>query len=331
MKGSCYRQIQTMRSIPVWPARISISNLSEKLKAQGIEIHIRSLQRDLNSLSKLFDIENDGSKDIPGWYWKKDASKLELPEMEPSVALSFKLIRQFLDKFMPQTTMHELSPYFQHSSKILNTLQDNHLTDWSSKVALISRNQPLLSPEINPVALAEIYDALLFGTQLNASYKPRNEEQREYTINPLGIVVVDQIIYLVGTLWEYKDIKQFALHRFESAKATDNKGNIPDGFNLNTYIKEGSFEFVLPEEKTIKLKLKINKGIAKHLSESKISDNQKINYAGDEIILSAETKNTQQLRWWLLSFGDGVEVVEPASLRAEFEVISDGLYNLYKK
>jgi predicted DNA-binding transcriptional regulator YafY len=33
--------------------------------------------------------------------------------------------------------------------------------------------------------------------------------------------------------------------------------------------------------------------------------------------LMATVKDTQELRWWLLGFGEGVEIIEPASLRAE--------------
>jgi predicted DNA-binding transcriptional regulator YafY len=35
------------------------------------------------------------------------------------------------------------------------------------------------------------------------------------------------------------------------------------------------------------------------------------------ITLSATVADTAQLRWWLLSFGSSVEVIEPASLREE--------------
>lgn len=328
MKGACYRHIQVLRAIPSghW---IGTAELSEKLKAQGIEIHIRSLQRDLHSLSKVFELENDGNKDGIGWRWKESAKKLELPEMEPSVALTFKMVRKLLEQFMPENTFEELSPYFQNSEQILNSLNDNQLSSWASKVSLVSRNQPLSSPKIDSGALSSIYGALLSDIQITAEYKPRNEELREYIINPHGLVVVDQIIYLIGTLWEYKDIKQFALHRFKSAKANGYKVNKLENFDLNAYIKEGHFEFVMPEDDTIKLKIHISKGIAKHLSESKLSNDQDITERDGKLTLTATTKNTKQLRWWLLGFGKGVEVIEPKGLREEFRQIAKSMVENY--
>lgn len=329
MNDACYRRIQTLRLLPTAPARISVSILHDKLVGQGFEIDKRSLQRDLNSLSKLFAIESDGNKDIPGWYWRKDAEKLELPEMEPAVALSFRMVKLFLERFMPPSTLDDLVPYFKHSDSILNNLVSNHLSDWNNKIAILSRSQPLLSPSIDPVVLAETYQALLLEKQLRAHYQPRSEEPRDYVINPLGIVMVDKIIYLVGTLWEYQDIKQFALHRFISAEQLESTAAAPSDFALNDYIHTGHFEYLVDGDETINLRLKITKGIAIHLSESKLSGDQSIDFTEDGVFLSATVKNTQQLRWWLMSFGDGLEIMQPISLREEFRDTFKSLNAIY--
>lgn len=329
MNDSCYRRIQMLRNIPIYPAKISTSTLALKIQAQGIEIHVRTLQRDLNSLAKLFDIESDGIKDIPGWYWRKDAAKLELPDMEPAVALSFRMIKLFLEKFMPPNTLQDLRPYIRHSEDILNNLSSNHLSNWNDKVAMLSRSQPLNAPIVDPVVLAEIYQALLTEQQFDCIYKPRGEKQREYTISPRGVVFIDQVAYLVGTLWEYDDIRQFALHRFVSVEITDTPNHPIKEFDLQNYIQEGNFEYLVQEDSNLSLKLRISKGVAQHLSESKISEDQKITKKNEHLILSATAKNTQQLRWWLLSFGDRIEVLKPNELRNEFVQISQQMASSY--
>jgi predicted DNA-binding transcriptional regulator YafY len=45
--------------------------------------------------------------------------------------------------------------------------------------------------------------------------------------------------------------------------------------------------------------------------------------------VSGTVADTQQLRWWLLGFGDKVEVLAPASLRAEFTQIADAMSGFY--
>jgi predicted DNA-binding transcriptional regulator YafY len=318
-----------MRLLPKAPARKSVSQILDEITAQGFEVDRRTLQRDLKSLANLFPIESDGNKDIPGWFWRKDAEKLELPEMEPSVALTFRMVKLFLEKFMPPTTLHELQPYFDYSDKVLSHLPHNHLTNWDAKVSLLSRSQPLLSPEVGEEVLSTIYQALLSDQQFKAHYQPRGEEPRDYVINPLGIVAVDQVLYLVGTLWDYQDVKQFAIHRFKSVELLDEPAKEVPEFSLRDYIRAGHFEYLVNDEADmISLKLKINAGLYIHLSESRLSEDQVIKKECEDFILTATVKNTQQLRWWLMGLGLGVEVLEPQNLRKE---LADSYFQLNQR
>ena len=329
MNDACYRKMQTLRLLPKAPSRISVSDLHEELVGQGFDFDKRSLQRDLNALSNLFEISSDGNKDIPGWFWKRDAEKLELPEMEPAVALSFKMVKLFLDKFMPPSTMKDLTDYFNHAEKILTALSKNHLSTWSNKVELVSRNQPLLAPNVDNNVLNTIYSALLSETQFKAHYQPKNEEPRDYVINPLGLVAVDQILYLVCTLWEYQDVKQLAIHRFISVEQLETEINPNHDFCLQEYVGKGGFEYVI-DDNDIDLVLIVSQGIATHLSESKLSENQIMTEeTPSQFRIEATVKNTQQLRWWLLGFGSGVEILEPKELRVEFQGLIKEMSKIY--
>ncbi len=325
-----YRKIQILRLIPRYPARVGLSTLHEKLKAQGFNITKRSLQRDVKELSMLFEIESDGNKDIPGWYWKREAERLELPEMAPSVALSFKMMKLFLAHFLPPCTLNDLSSYFDSAEKVLAALPNNQLASWSDKVALISRNQPLLAPSIDSTILNDVYSALLSERQIKVHYHPRYKEPRDYVVNPLGLVAIDQVLYLVCTLWEYKEVKQLALHRMVAAEMLDAHSHLPVDFDLQSYVKKGEFEYLVDEHK-IDLVIIVNRGIAQHLAESKLSEDQVMTPLEDgRFKLEARVNNTQQLRWWLLGFGAGVEVVAPPALREKFKQTVQALSSLYQ-
>ena len=142
--------------------------------------------------------------------------------------------------------------------------------------------------------------------------------------------MVDQIIYLVGTLWEYKDVKQFAIHRFKQIELTETPVVKLDEFELNDYIQKGSFEYLADGDTEIQLKLKVNPWIKQHLSESRLSEDQEIKEIDGQYELTATVKNTHQLRWWLMSFGEGVEILEPISLRDEFKQALLKLNEIYK-
>jgi predicted DNA-binding transcriptional regulator YafY len=253
--------------------------------------------------------------------------------MEPAVALSFRMVKSFLERFMPPSTLSDLGDYFNHADKVLENLPNNQLSDWSNKVALLSRNQPQMNPLITEDVLNQVYSALLSDKQLNAVYRPRHDEEtKSYTINPLGLVMVDKVIYLVGTLWKYRDIKQFALHRFESAEVSNDESIALYNFDLQKYIQQGQFEYLVQGDKTIKLKLAVSDEIAFHLSETPLSETQtiKLDKNTNRLILRAEVKNTQQLRWWLMSFGAEVEILAPSSVREEFKQSAKALVELYE-
>jgi predicted DNA-binding transcriptional regulator YafY len=48
------------------------------------------------------------------------------------------------------------------------------------------------------------------------------------------------------------------------------------------------------------------------------------------VLIEASVLDTPQLRWWLLGFGDAVEVVEPKSLRREFAEMSRAMASYYE-
>ena len=326
MKTTCYRNIELLRLLPIYPARKSTSELLGELEAQGFELTIRTLQRDLRDLQKLFPIENDGCKDIPGWYWIKDAKKLELPQMEPAAALTFKMVQQFLLRFMPPDVLQSLQGYMDNANQVLENL-DSPLSDWPEKVQVISRTQPLLAPTIKAQVLDNIYQALLKEKQIEAKYRPIQEagEIKTYLIHPLGIVIDNQVLYLVGTIDDYKDVRQFALHRFEKALCTETSAQPLPDFSLADYIQQGNFAFPLEqgENQKIQLKLKASPWLTAYLSERKLSEDQVIEPLESEqetgAFIRATVLNTAQLRWWLWALAHQLEVIEPTELRSEFK------------
>ena len=124
---------------------------------------------------------------------------------------------------------------------------------------------------------------------------------------------------------------QFALHRFQSAEITDRANHpLKNVFNFKDYINKGNFEYLDDEQHDlIKLELKISKGIANHLNESKLSEDQIISETPEGLTLTATTKNTKQLRWWLLGLGTHVEVINPSTLRNEFKEITHKMSATY--
>lgn len=177
----------------------------------------------------------------------------------------------------------------------------------------------------------EVYEALLLNRQLHVFYKSRGyDKPREYDINPIGLVLKDGLFYLVCTFGDYEDIRLLTLHRMEAAKKLDIPCTIPAGFDLDNYISSGELDFAIGGD--IKLKALISKEMAFHLEERPLNADQKITDSdGGSWLLEATIQDTSELRWWLMGFGQYVEVLEPVSLRNEFRNIANLMASNYSE
>jgi predicted DNA-binding transcriptional regulator YafY len=100
---------------------------------------------------------------------------------------------------------------------------------------------------------------------------------------------------------------------------------------LDTYIRTNE-ELAYPVSgKSIKLEALFDARTAVHLSERPLSKDQRMTPQKDgRVLLQATVRDTLELRWWLLGFGDKVEVVGPKALREEFKDIVERMTDLYK-
>jgi len=166
--------------------------------------------------------------------------------------------------------------------------------------------------------LAVIQTALLDGKRFKGRYQPRDRDLAEYEFNPRGLVFRQRVIYLVATLWDYDDPRQFAVHRFDQATPLDRDVTLLDGFALDTYIDSGAFSYADPDAEPSCLVLRMSAAAAGHLHETPLSDDQVISEDPDEpgwVQVSASQQESEQLYWWLLGFGADAEVLAPEGLR----------------
>ena len=321
MPDTLYRQWLMLKTIPRYPRKVDTATIERQLVDQGVEIHRRTIQRDLMSLSLIFPIVCDDEHKPYGWSWAKDAEILDLPNMDPHTALSFRLVRDFLLPLIPRSTLSALEPHFRRAEMVLSSLPNAGLKEWPRKVRIIPQGQPLIPAKIKPEVLEVVYDALLQKRRFHVTYKRRGEKTaKSFEVNPLGLVFRGGVVYLVCTAWQYEEPIQLVLHRIKKAVLLESPSLVPKDFDLDEYIKAGEFSFRL-SDKPIKLKARFHKDAAIHLYETPLSADQKISKAkGDWVTVSATVMDTMMLRGWLRSFGALVAVLAPKSLREDLKL-----------
>lgn len=310
------RQWHMLRLIPRYPHKVTARLVLEKLERTGFKVTKRTVERDLNDLSSAFPLALDDRDKPYGWSWQKDAPSFDLPGIDANEALTLVMVEQHLNNLLPNSTVAVLAPYFKSAHKYLDgTTSANHVKSWLNKVRTVQPNQTLLPPKINPEVQQLISEALLSDRQAEIEYKRRTESKAStHRIQPLALIQRGGLIYLYVRFFDYEDIKIIALHRIKSVKVLDLVTNIPKGFDIDKEIAQGRFDF--GKGAMLELKAKFTAEAGEHLFETPLSKEQHIEVVdGGDLLITAQVADTPQLLWWLLGFGDGVEVLEPLAMR----------------
>lgn len=326
------RQWQMLRMIPRYPTKIASSQLLEKLHNDGFDVSKRTVERDLQSLSQSFPIVSDEQEKPFGWSWQKDAKIFDVPGLSNAEALTFRLAEQHLRPLLPASSLKQLEPYFASAAQKLSALaDDNPIHAWTGKVRVVQPWQTLIAPKLSEPTLHTVYEALLSDRQLQINYhRKHTSEAKTYLLHPLGLVQRGQILYLVGAKAESGEVRHLVMHRIKSADMLEERAKRPKGFNLDAYIASGAFGFGGGEQITLEAIFK--NGAGDHLIETPLSADQTLTPMGvGSLKLKAGVLDTEQLRWWLLGFGDRVEVTKPQKLRAAMVEIAANMARTYGK
>ncbi|KMV00572.1 WYL domain-containing protein [Acinetobacter schindleri] len=311
--NSLYRQWQILSRLTTgkW---MGTRELQEILEREGVEISLRTIQRDLNQIAQRFPIES--SKTIPqGWRWRSDAPIQSLPHMTSSQAVTFMMVEEHLKHLLPPSLIEEMNPWFDLARRSLST--QNNVRQWINRVRIVPATQPLIPPVVDRQAQQAVYEGLLQDKQLECIYQGRgqNSEVKTYILNPLALVQKGSIIYLVCTRHDKSDIQTFALHRFKSANVLNTRALHPVNFDIDEYIESGALGFRVnfdqPTE-NVMLKLHMPEADAHYFEESQLSRDQQIEKLDHGMaLIRATVPFTSQLVWWLRSFGNKIQKIEP--------------------
>jgi predicted DNA-binding transcriptional regulator YafY len=313
------RQWHMVRAIPRHPRRIGVREIQASLDVAGFGVTARTVQRDLMELSTTFPLVCDEREKPYGWSWQARAPVFDLPNLSNHEALAFAMVEDYLRPLLPHALLDQLQPYFTVARK---RMASEHGTrgsaSWLGKVGVAQPTQALIPPKVDARVQSIVTDALLDDRRLDATYRRKGErDAREYLLNPLALLQRGPVTYLLACVGDYDDVLMFALHRFERAKVADGQARRPKGFELASFLKDGWAHY--GTGKSIRLEARFSAEAAEHLTETPLSEDQKLgNEADGHVRLRATVADTPQLRWWLLGFGDAVEVVGPAALREWF-------------
>ena len=327
-----YRRWLILKMIPRHGSSITTSQIAERLDTKIDARTVRSIQRDLVELERHFPLTFVQEGRTFHWCWN-EGWQLNLPVMDPHTALTFHLVREYITSLLPTTSIRFLEPFFQNAEDILAENNELTLAHWPDKIRVVSRKVKITHPSIMKGVTETVYDAVLMGKQIKASYRKKDDEaaQEFSVLHPLGLVFVEGLIYLIATEGNNLIPLRFLLHRIEEVILLEKSATIPEGFTLQGYIESGEFIYPVMKVENIRLKALFQRKASAHLHEIPITGKVRLKeFDDDRVLLEAEVLVNRELRCWLRGFGAEVEVLAPEGLREEFKSTVERLKIMYR-
>jgi len=310
------RLLEILKRLPSKGPGLTARELAEWLGQNGYGVSKRTVERDLSELACHFPLMCNDKSAPYGWHWLPGEGP-DLPGLAVAEALSLTLVEDLLRPLLPGAILESLEPRFRQAHKKLTALAEtNPKARWADKVRQVVPTLPLLPPKIADGILETVQEALLADVQLDAAYqRPDADEPQNLRLHPLGLVQRGPVTYLVATVFEYADVRIFAVHRIHEAKKVNEAARRPEGFSLDDYISHGGMQF--GNSGRIKVLAEVSDWLAAILAETPIAEDQKLTSIGEKLQLAATVNNTWQLHWWILSQGVGITILKPVALRRE--------------
>lgn len=310
------RQWELLRVVPRRGPGCSATVLTERLRDLGFSVDLRTVQRDLLSLSSLFPLTCAEDSKPYLWRWVEGAA-LDVPAIDLGDAVSLKLMEAFLKPLLPASIVQALESRFLLAERKLAELAGSSAASrWLEKVHVVQPALGLMPPRIDADVMARVQEALFADEQLQLDYRSINAAApRAMRVHPLALVQRGAVSYLVCTIGEYRDVRLLAVHRISDARRTGEPAQPLPGFSLQTYLASGALEFGDGDTPPIQLSAWIRPELARHLEETPLSADMMLTPEGDGFALSATVRDTWQLYWWLMSMGAQITIRRPDTLR----------------
>lgn len=329
-----FRYIDLLQLIPREPEKISTTRLFQGMQTMGYDIERRTFERNLRTVADHFGVLCfDESKPF-GWAWPKGAHHRSTPAMSQAEALTLLMVKRHLVQMLPTMVVDTLRPQFEQAEHRLNgMLSAKQMADWQRKVLAVPPTQPLEAPPVPRNVRDVIYSALARNERFHGTYRLKNGiERKDFVFNPLGVVLRGHVTYLVATLFEYDDVRLYAMHRFQRvAPLVGEAAHTPPGFDLERYaIEEQSLGYP-GEHGVIELEATFFNNAGQHLTECTLARDQQVEaLAPGQHRLKARVLETEQLTWWLQGFGANVRVDGPPHLRERLHHAAQAMLDHYR-
>ena len=178
----------------------------------------------------------------------------------------------------------------------------------------------------------QLVEAQSAGRQVWIEYGSLTEwETIETVLRPYALMFNKRSWYVVGRSSLHKQVRTFHLGRIGSLKLLDETFKLPRGFSLKKHL--GNAWQMIPEEgPDHEVHLLFDPMVAQNVAEVRWHATQRMELREDgSLDFRATVSGLSEISWWILQYGDQVEVLEPTKLRQLIVSRIQGMAQKYEK
>jgi predicted DNA-binding transcriptional regulator YafY len=146
-------------------------------------------------------------------------------------------------------------------------------------------------------------------------------------LSPYHLFYNHRAWYVLGHCSMHKSVRTFKLNRIKQLKTTDKCFTNSKNFDLNAYL--GRAWSMIPEGLLYNIKLRFMPKVANNVAEVQWHSTQKVTFQPDgSAIVDFRVDGLGEITWWILGYGDQVQVLAPKVLRQKVAEIAENMIKL---
>ncbi|HDM42926.1 MAG TPA: WYL domain-containing protein [Firmicutes bacterium] len=197
-------------------------------------------------------------------------------------------------------------------SRVKNYIDEKIITGVEDKASRI--NFRIGKPRVfDSNTYSHLLEALFENYQCKISYFSMSSGPSERVIEPYHLINIRGDWYVIAYCHKRKEVRTFALSRINKIKVLKQPFTVRDDFNIDEYL---AYSFVIERgERKYKVRIRFAPEVAWLIGERIWHSSQSIEKLDDgSLILQMELSGLNEVKRWVLSFGEYARVLQPPEL-----------------
>lgn len=302
----------------------TINDIHSSLEKWDVIVDKRTIMRDIDSLSSICFISEDVRNNKT--YYTADKFRLRDITFTSPELISFAFMLELLKPYQYMTmgrTSNELIHRLLNNTSNLNREFIKHF----SGLVTINTND-YISDSLNPEIEEKLQDAIQNKRKARIIYRSfDSDEDTIRVIHPYELSINDGALCVVGYCELRNDIRDFRVSRTKALTLLEDTFQIQENYNDNRNRKK----FIHLSGSVIEqIIISFNKKTSKYIMEYESDLADEIVQTEEGITFIRNTAVTSELIRWILKFGSGAKVLNPAHLKDKIKKELEQSLKLYQ-